>query len=125
MTLGYVTPSHVCAGALHREQKLYEKAEYLLLRALDGRQRTLGNDHPDTTESKNDLAILYKEQSRYEEAEPLLIQAIEGRRLKLGDAHPHTLESLNNLIGLYEAWNKPEKAKEWRAKLAQIVDFEE
>jgi hypothetical protein len=32
---------------------------------------------------------------------------------------------LNNLIDLYKAWNKPEKANEWRAKLAQIEDFEE
>jgi hypothetical protein len=30
-----------------------------------------------------------------------------------------------NLIALYDAWNKPEKAKEWRAKMAQIEDFEE
>jgi hypothetical protein len=30
-----------------------------------------------------------------------------------------------NLIDLYEAWNKPEKANEWRSKLAQIEDFEE
>ena len=31
---------------------------------------------------------------------------------------------MNNLINLYEAWNKPEQANEWRAKLAQIKDFE-
>jgi hypothetical protein len=28
-------------------------------------------------------------------------------------------------IDLYKAWNKPEKAKERRAQLAQIEDFEE
>jgi len=33
------------------------------------------------------------------------------------------LESWHNLVDLYEAWNKPEKAKEWRAKLAQIEDL--
>ncbi len=32
---------------------------------------------------------------------------------------------MNNLINLYEAWNKPEKAKEWRAKLAHIEDSDE
>jgi hypothetical protein len=58
-------------------------------------------------------------------AEPLLLEALAGRRLKLGDTHPHTIESWHNLIDLYEAWNKPEKAKEWRAKLMQIKDFEE
>jgi hypothetical protein len=30
-----------------------------------------------------------------------------------------------NLIKLYEAWNKPEKAKEWRAKLAKKEAVEE
>ena len=85
----------------------------------------LGDDHPDTLESMNDLAILYKEQARYDEAEPLLIQALEGRRIKLGDTHPHTLESISNLIELYEAWNEPVKAKEWRAKLPQTEAVEE
>jgi hypothetical protein len=66
-----------------------------------------------------------KEQARYQEAEKYLLEALEGRRLKLGDTHPHTLESHNNLIDLYEAWNKPEKAKEWRAKLAKKEAFEE
>jgi hypothetical protein len=28
-------------------------------------------------------------------------------------------------IALYEAWNKPEKAEEWRAKLARHNDAEE
>jgi hypothetical protein len=61
----------------------------------------------------------------YDKAESLLLKATEGRRLKLGDTHPHTIESCHNLIDLYEAWNKPEKAKEWRATLTQIEDFEE
>jgi len=29
------------------------------------------------------------------------------------------------LIDLYEAWNKPEKAKEWRAKLAKAEAVQE
>jgi hypothetical protein len=49
---------------------------------------------------------------------------IEGRRLKLVDTHPHTIESLDNLIDLYEAWNKPEKANEWREKLARTEAIE-
>jgi hypothetical protein len=31
---------------------------------------------------------------------------------------------LKNLIDFYEVWNKPEKAKEWRAELKRIEDFE-
>jgi hypothetical protein len=78
-----------------------------------------------TLQSKNDLVVQYKEQGNYEKAEPLFLEAVEGRRLKLVDTHPHTNESWNHLINLYETWNKPEKAKEYRAKLAQIEDFEE
>ncbi len=70
---------------------------------MEGRRKKLGEDHPDTLESKNDLAVLYKEQELYDQAEQLMLEALEGRRLKLGDTHPHTKESLNNLIKLYEA----------------------
>jgi len=72
----------------------------------------VGEDHPDTLESKNGLAVLYKEQGRYDEAERVLIQALQGRRLRLGDQHPHTLESLKNLTELYEAWGKPDQAEQ-------------
>jgi hypothetical protein len=32
---------------------------------------------------------------------------------------------MDNLIKFYEAWNKPEKAEQWRVKVAQMEDFEE
>ena len=104
---------------LRTKQKLYDEAERLFHEALEGRKLKLGEDHPHTLETKNDLAVLYKEQSQYDEAEKLFLEAVEGRRLKLGDTHPHTLESWNNLIDLYEAWGKSEKAEEWRANLLQ------
>jgi len=112
-------------AVLRAKQKQYNEAESLFNEALQCRKHKLGKDHPDTLESKNDLAILYKEQGNFDKAEPLLLESLKGRRLKLGDTHPHTIESLNNLIDLYEAWNKPEKAKEWRAKLVKMEDFEE
>jgi hypothetical protein len=70
-------------------------------------------------ETINDLAVLYPKKSEYDKTELLLIDGLKGRRLKLGDTHRYTVESLKNLIEPYEAWNKPEKAEEWRAKLAQ------
>jgi tetratricopeptide (TPR) repeat protein len=106
-------------GKLYTAQGQYAIAEELYLETVESRHRILGDDHPGTLESKNDLAVLYKEQGDYDKAEPLLLKALEGRRLKLGDTHPHTIESWNNLIDLYEAWNKPEQATQWRAKLSQ------
>jgi len=104
---------------------MYHKVTPLLEEAWEDRKHTLGDDHPDTLESKNDLAMLYKEQNDYDKAEALLLEAVEGSRLKLGDTHPHTKESLNNLIDLYEAWGKPEEAEDWRAKLPKKKAAEE
>jgi len=80
----------------------------------------LYEDHPDTLESKNDLAVLYKEKGDYEKAELLLLEAVEGRVLKLGDEHSHTQESLNNLIELYNAWGKPERIRNVELRIVSV-----
>jgi hypothetical protein len=49
--------------------------------AVPTSSRRLGNNHPETLESKSDRAVLYKEQDRYNDAEQLLFEAIEGRRV--------------------------------------------
>ncbi len=113
----------LCIGA--GMQKRYEESERLFTEALNSRSHKLGDDHPETLESKNDLAVLYKEQELYDKPEKLLLETLNGRRLKLGDTHPHTLESWNNLIELYKAWDKPEKADEWRAKLPKTEAVEQ
>ena len=79
---------------------------------MEQSQRLLGEEHPDTLETKKDLSVLYTKQARYDNTEELLLKAVDGRRIKLGETHPHTQESIKNLISLYEAWEKPEKADE-------------
>jgi len=91
--------------------------------SLEARKLKLGDNRPDTLESKNGLAGLYRVQDDYDKAEPLLVEALKGRRLKLGDTHPHTLESWSYLIELYEARDKPEDAEKWRAKLPQTENM--
>jgi len=120
-----VTSARKTLAERHGSRWQYEEAEKLLTEARDGRQATLGLNHPHTLESMHELALLYKLQARYDEAEELLLQALEGRCIQLGDTHPHTLESWNSLIELYEAWGKPEKAEEWRAKLPQTEALEQ
>jgi len=41
---------------------LFEKAEPLAIKTLQVRRLVLGDEHPDTLESMNGLAVLYKEQ---------------------------------------------------------------
>jgi tetratricopeptide (TPR) repeat protein len=51
-------------------------SESLYRRALDGREKVLGPDHPHTLESVGRLAGLYLDCRRYQEAVPLLERAV-------------------------------------------------
>ena len=62
------------------------------------------------------------ELGRYEEAEPLLLEAYPRLRLE----HPDRAEdTIRYLVKLYDAWGMPEKAAEWRAKLAEEEESNE
>jgi len=79
----------------------YAEAEPLYKRALAIREKALGPEHPDTTRSLNDLAVLYDSQGKNAEAEPLYKRALAIREKALGTEHPDTAASLNNLAVLY------------------------
>ena len=91
------------AGDLLLKGGDYGRAEPLLEKALEGRRRALGEDHPSTCISDDNLADLYWRKGDYGRAEPMLEKALEGRRRALGEDDPSTLTSLNNLAGLYYA----------------------
>src|SRR5271165_4756914 len=75
----------------------YAKAEPLYREALRIRHKVLGNEHPDTATSLNNLALLYHEMGEYAKAEPLYREALRIRQKVLGPEHPSTAASLNNL----------------------------
>jgi tetratricopeptide (TPR) repeat protein len=66
----------------------------------------MGQDHPNTLISMNNLARLYEHQGRYAEAEPLLVKAAGVSRRVLGAAHPNTLRYMNNLSEFYQNQGK-------------------
>ncbi len=53
----------------------------------------LGQEHPSTLTSVNNLAVLYQAQGRYGEAEPLLKRALEGYERVLDKEHAETLQA--------------------------------
>ncbi len=55
---------------------------------------------------------------RFDDAESALLEAHGTLQTALGDEHLHTRRVVDYLADLYDAWGKPEKAAEWRAKLA-------
>ena len=60
-------------------------------------RETLGNRHPDTLTSINNLGKLLIVNGDLAAAEPLLREALEVRRETLGDRHLSTLLSTRNL----------------------------
>jgi eukaryotic-like serine/threonine-protein kinase len=70
-------------------------------RALYVRRERLGEDHPDTLNSMNHLAMAYQDLGRLDQAIPLLETTVEKRRTKLGANHADTIESMNDLAVAY------------------------
>jgi tetratricopeptide (TPR) repeat protein len=67
------------------------------------RERVLGETHPDTLTSRNNLATAYRAAGRLDEAIPLLERTLADRERVLGETHPDTLTSRNNLAAAYRA----------------------
>ena len=98
------------AGLLRHQGKL-DEAEPLYRDAVAERRKALGDAHPDTLSSVNNLAIVLRLQGKLNKAEPLCRDALAGRRKALGDAHPDTLSSLNHLAGLLRDQGKLDEAE--------------
>jgi tetratricopeptide (TPR) repeat protein len=87
----------------YRDEGRYQKAIPLCQQSFTINKAHLGDRHPDTVTSMNNLAELYKSMSQYDRALPLLESALEIRQSELGDRHPDTATSMNNLAGLYQS----------------------
>ena len=73
-------------------------------------ERTLGPDHPDTMNARNNLAVAYHATGRTAQAIPLVQQTLAARERLLGADHPSTLASRNNLASAYRATGRPAQA---------------
>ncbi|HLN27317.1 MAG TPA: tetratricopeptide repeat protein [Gemmataceae bacterium] len=98
-------------GDTYRALADYAAAQPHLERAVEICRRVLGEEHPDTLASMNDLAVLYQAQGQFAKAEQLYSKTVEIRRRVQGEEHPDTLGSMNNLAALYQAQGKLAKAE--------------
>jgi tetratricopeptide (TPR) repeat protein len=69
---------------------------------LTDSEQILGDAHPDTLNSRDNLAIAYHDAGRLDEAIALLKRTLADREQVLGDAHPDTLATRNNLAYAYQ-----------------------
>ncbi len=86
------------------------EAESLAVEVLAGRRKALGEHHPETMQSVNNLAVLYNRTKRPELAEPLIEEDYEVSRKALGEEHPDILPTMTNLGKVYLAQGKYEDA---------------
>ncbi len=106
-------------GDTYKDLGLYPEAQIQTEQALAIRRRLLGEGHPDTLLSMNNLALLHLRQGRYAQAEPLLKVGVETRRRLLGEEHPDTLNSMDNLTELYQRQGKFSQAE---ALTSRVLD---
>jgi hypothetical protein len=66
----------------------------------------LGENHPDTLNTMNNLAVTYGHQGKHSDAEILLKHCLEARGRVLGESHPDTLRTMNKLADTYESIEK-------------------
>ncbi len=76
-------------GRFYVGQGLYALAQPWYQQSVSIVKSRLGENHPDTATSLNNLANLYLHQGKYEQAEPLYIQTLELRKQFLGENHPN------------------------------------
>jgi tetratricopeptide (TPR) repeat protein len=90
-------------GLFMDNQGASSRAIRLLDRAVTDCVRLLGEDHPDTLTSRNNLAIAYESAGNLGRAIPLYEQTLTGCVRVLGADHPGTLSCRNNLAHAYQA----------------------
>ncbi|KAL8634563.1 MAG: hypothetical protein Q9228_007842, partial [Teloschistes exilis] len=89
----------------------YDEAERMNRRALDGREKMLGIEHPHTLTSVSNLASVLQDQGKYDEAEQMNQRALDGREKVLGKEHPDTLTSVSNLALVLQDQGKYDEAE--------------
>jgi tetratricopeptide (TPR) repeat protein len=99
-------------GNSYYDLGVYPDAERQLERALELRQRLLGEKHPDTQSTMNSLARIYRYEGKYSAAGPLIAKVLEIRRRALGKEHPDTLVSMDELASLYQKQGKNADAEQ-------------
>ncbi len=82
-------------------------------KALGIRERVLGEEHPDTATSYNNLAGVYESQGKYKGAISYYIKAYNVFLHKLGVNHPNTQIVYDNMKIAYSEWNPKGNFDQW------------
>ncbi len=99
-------------------QKRSAEAEVFYRSSLDDLRRNEGRGHPEVVVLTYALAQALIRQNKFEAAEIQLLTGYSSLKNRFGPGDTRTGQAMNYLISLYDRWGKPEKAVEWRTRLA-------
>ncbi len=109
------TPTRLVAttiwhGASEAQGK-YSESQPLHEKAMEIRRRLLGEDHPDTAKSYENLGMNLYAQGKYAEAEVLLRKAMSILRRQLGEDHCDTANCYNDLAMILDDQSRNAEAE--------------
>ncbi|KAH8152885.1 uncharacterized protein LAJ45_03111 [Morchella importuna] len=82
-------------------------------RALAGREKSLGKDHPDTLTTVHSMASVFYNQGEYGKALEWYERALAGCEKSLGKDHPDTLSTVYSMASVFYNQGEYGKALEW------------
>jgi hypothetical protein len=98
----------------------WREMEFFDARAYTLRRQVLGDEHPDTLRSMENLGAAWHAQGRYTEAEQIATKVLDLRRQVLGDEHPDTLRSMENLGAAWYAQGRYTEAEQIATKVLDL-----
>jgi eukaryotic-like serine/threonine-protein kinase len=104
-------------GVAYRELGAYAEAQKHLQRAVEIKQKELGDENPETLSGRFELAALYQLQGKFKESEALFSTVLHDQQRVLGDENPDTLETEFELASAYEYEQKYPQAEQLLAKV--------
>lgn len=112
-------------GGHLRNLGLYEKAEYILRKAVVCAKIVRGKEHPDYATTLVNLANLLRMMKQWQESESLFYQALALYKITIGEEHFIYAGTMNNLGLLYYEMGNLERAKECLEHSLHILEGKE
>src|SRR5947208_15125339 len=122
MVTGVKTCALPILAVVFHKQGRYDDALEWHERALAGKEKTLGKDHPSTLDTVNNMAVVFHKQGRYDDALEWYERALAGKERTLGKDDPSTLDTVNNMGAVFHKNGRYDDALEWYERDLRSID---